>query len=183
MHESVHALDRRPASSTTIERYKTEFRAYWASGEFDRAPGVGGAPGPLRSTAFDPTLSSRGPKSEKSRAIFDHMYGSDTYPFVKTDYDANTNHFREQVDAFVVPDGINLIVSSNLERLRAAIAAFGGGGFAAHRAHVLALYNAVAMTADDRREISGNRAWRDLVESKYTGVNRTTIKNDLHIPI
>ncbi|MDX6529953.1 MAG: hypothetical protein QOH41_2243 [Blastocatellia bacterium] len=183
MHESVHALDRRPASSTTIERYKTEFRAYWASGEFDHAPGVGGAPGPLRSTAFDPTLSSRGPKSEKSRAIFDHMYGSDTYPFVKPNYDANTSHFREQVDAFVVPDGINLIVSSNLERLRAAIAAFGGGGFAAHRAHVLALYNAVAMTVDDRREISGNRAWRDLVESKYTGVNRTTIKNDLHIPI
>lgn len=177
-HESVHALDRRPSSSSTIERYKTEFRAYWMDGTFDNRPN-----GTPRSTAFDPTMSNRGPKSEKARAIFNHMYGSPTYPFVKPAYDANTDHFREQVDAFIIPDGINLIVSSNLERLRDAIAHFTGVGFAAHRAHILSLYNAAAMTAEDRREISGNRAWRDLVESKYTGANRTTIKNDLHIPI
>lgn len=183
MHEAVHALDRRPASGSTIERYKTEVRAYWMSGEFDRAPAVGAGPGPLRSTAFDPTMDNRGPKSEKARAIFDHMYGSPTYPWVKPNYDANTNHFREQVDAFIVPDGINLIVSSNLERLRAAIAAFTGAGFAAHRTHILSLYNAATMTPEDRREISGNRYWRDLVESKYAGAQRTTIKNDLHIPI
>jgi hypothetical protein len=181
VHESVHVVDIRPHAGSTIERYKTEFRAYWMDGGFDRRPGVGAAPGPLRSTAFDPSMDNRGPKSEKARAIFNHMYGSPTYDFVQPAYDANTLHFREQVDAFVVPDGINLLVSTRLENLRGAIEAYAAAGFAAHQANVRALY--AATNADDKREITGNRSWRDLVERKYlVQAEQTAIKVELAIP-
>src|SRR5262249_6124866 len=32
VHEAVHAMDVRPGAGTPIERYKTEFRAYWMDG-------------------------------------------------------------------------------------------------------------------------------------------------------
>jgi hypothetical protein len=169
VHEAVHTLDRRPGASSTIERYKTEFRAYWMSGAFD-----------AHGTGVNPAMSNQGPKSPRARAIFDFLYGSSTYRFVKPAYDGNTSHFREQVDAYIVPDGINLIVSVRLEALRARIQSFGGANFAAHRAQVQALF--AACNADDRREISGNQAWRTLVEDKYAVAQRPLIKTDLSIP-
>jgi hypothetical protein len=182
VHESVHVVDVRQNPTAEIERYKAEFRAYWMDGSFDRRPSTGGAPGPLRSTAFDPAMDNRGPKSEKARAIFNHLYGSPTYPFVRPEYDANVNRFREQVDAFVIPDGINLIVSARLENLRARIENYSGSGFAAHRTGVRSLH--AATTAEDRREIVGNRSWRDLVERKYpVAAEKTAIKGDLGIPV
>jgi hypothetical protein len=170
MHEAVHAVDVRPNSGSDLERYKGEFRAYWMDGQFDG-----------RSTEFDPTLDGRGPKSEKSRAIFEHMYGSPTYPFVLPAYDGNVAGFRDAVDAYVVPDGINLIVSTQLERLRALIDRYRGRGFARHRARVETMF--LAATPEEQREIAGNRAWRDLVDRRYTaGSERADIKTVLTIP-
>lgn len=171
VHESVHAVDRRPDADTFIEHYKTEFRAYWMEGSpiFDTL-----------STAFEPTMDHVGPKSARARAIFNHLYGSPTYSWVRPNYDGNINHFREQVNAFIVPDGINLIVSVALENLRRAIEAHTGSGFTAHRANVQTLF--ALCDATDRREISGNRSWRALVERKYPLARENLIKGDLGIP-
>lgn len=180
VHEAVHMVDIRPASGTNIELYRTEFRAYWMEGgAYD-----------LLSTDFDPTMDNFGPKSEKARAIFEHLYHSSTYRFVKPAYDANTNGFRDQVNAFVMPEGINLIVSQKLEDIRSAIAGFGAVYGPAERTTINDLYNGnavagiAAATAADRREISGSRSWRELVESKgFSSSDLTDIKNDLNIPM
>lgn len=175
----VHLVDIRPSSGTNIERYKTEFRAYWMDGRRDHL-----------STEFDPDMNNFGPKSEKARAIFEHLYYSSTYSFVKQDYDDNTNGFRDQVNAFIMPEGINLIVSQKLEDIRSAIAGFGAVYGPAERTTINDLYNGnvgagiATATADDIREISGNRSWRDLVESKgFSSSDLTDIKNDLSIPM
>jgi hypothetical protein len=169
MHEAVHVVDVRPGSGSDLERYKGEFRAYWMDGQFD-----------THLSEFDPGMRGRGPKSPKARAIFEHMYGSPTYPFVLPAYDRNVGGFRDAVDAYVVPDGINLIVSTQLERLRAMIEGYRGARFARHRARVQALF--AAASPEERREIAGNRAWRDLVERKYAGAERTAMMTDLGIP-
>ena len=178
IHESIHALDFPRVPGSTIERYKTEFRAYWTDGGLDNRPAAQG--GGARSTAFDPGMGGRGPKSEKARAIFDHLYGSDTYRYVRPAYDANTAGFREQVDAYVVPDGINLIASIRLDNLRRAIESYSHTNFPAHAASIQALFNAT--NGLDRRDISGNVAWRTLIESKYAPIEQNTIKPMLSIP-
>ncbi|MEX2566036.1 MAG: DUF4157 domain-containing protein [Cyclobacteriaceae bacterium] len=178
VHEAVHLVDIRPNRNTDIERYKTEFRAYWMDGNRDHL-----------STEFDPTMDNFGPKSEKARAIFRHLYFSSTYSFVKTNYDSNANGFRDQVNAFITPDGINLIVSQKLEDIRSAIAGFGAAYGPPERTTIHDLYHGnvgagiAAADADDRREISGNRYWRMLVESNgFSTSDLTDIKNDLNIP-
>jgi hypothetical protein len=179
VHEAVHLVDIRPGSGTEIERYRTEFRAYWMDGERDHL-----------GSAFDPAMDNFGPRSEKSRAIFEHLYRSATYDFVKDNYDPNTRGFRDQVNAYIVPDGINLLVSQKLEEIRSAIVGFSSSYGAAQRTRINDLYNgnvaagiAVA-NADERREISGNQAWRSLVERMgFSAADLTDIKNDLGIPV
>ncbi len=179
VHEALHMVDIRPGSNSDIEKYKTEFRAYWMDGRRDKF-----------STRFDPTMDSLGPKSEKARAIFKHLYYSTTYKYVKTAYDDNTNGFRDQVNAFIIPDGINLLVSQKLEDIRAAIAGFGATYGAAQQTKIKDLYNGnaaaviISATAEDKREISGNRYWRTLVESKgFSPADLALIKKDLNIPV
>src|SRR6202034_3083604 len=112
-------------------------------------------------------MSSLGPKSPRANRIFRHLYGSATYPYVQPNYDRNIDHFRERVDNLLHPDGINLTLSRPLADLRAEIESYVSS--AAHyppkKAAVLAKF--AACSPDDRREITGNRAWRDLVEEKF----------------
>jgi hypothetical protein len=158
-HEGIHALDRRPSGDWGS--YVTEFRAYWVMG---MAAGA--------STAPDPTMSERGPKSPRARAIFDHLYGSPAYPFVQKAYDANTAGFRERVDNYLYPDGINLSLSVSLADLRKEIEGYTGAGYAAKRMLVAARHAALA--AADKDQIIRNREWRDLVEDKFTGIIRVS---------
>ncbi len=153
-HEGIHAADRTEGGEWG--RYTTEFRAYWVMG-------VGSG----ESTAFDPAMSGIGPKTPRARAIFNHLYGSSTYPFVKPAYDANTAGFREQVDNYLYPDGINLTLSGNLTALRTEIESYSGSGYSAKKAAVRVRFG--ACSAADRTEITSNRMWRDLVEEKFTG--------------
>ena len=131
-----------------------------------------------------------GPKSPRARAIFEIVYGSTTYPFVKLAYDNNTAGFRAAVDAYVIPDGVNLIVSVRLEALRAVIAGITGVNFAARRARVRAFMGigaapAVgALSPAEKDEIVRNRAWRDLVNTEVaSAANRALLKADLGIPL
>ncbi|MCK4623494.1 MAG: helix-turn-helix domain-containing protein [Desulfuromonadales bacterium] len=169
-HEAVHAVDV-SGGTGDIEHYKMEFRAYWMEGNPARD---------ALSSAFNPSMDNNGPKSERSRDIFDHVYGNPTYPWVKPNYDANTSGFRDQVNAYIVPDGINLIVSDDLANFRNLIAGLPAGPYAAQQAGVQAAF--AALNALEEREIRGNRAWRELVESKYSGSDLDDIKNDLNIP-
>jgi hypothetical protein len=154
-HEGIHAADL--VGPGDFERYATEFRAYWIMG-------VGAG----ESTAPDPTMSNLGPKSPRANRIFRHVYGSQTYPFVQPAYDGNVDHFRERVDNLLHPDGINLTLSGPLSDLRAEIESYvsSAAAYPGKKAAVLAKY--ALCSADDRKEISDNRAWRDLVESKFT---------------
>jgi hypothetical protein len=190
VHEGLHNLDKRPASGTPIERYKTEFRSYWMDGRFGPPNGApcGGAAGCL-DAAYDPTLPPPGPKSPRARAIFQVLYGSVTYSWVQSNYDDNTAGFREAVDNYLIPDGINLIGSLRLEALRALIEGWAGTGYPAFRASVQAFMGIGAAPAggvldpDDRNEVIRNRSWRDLVERKVADTTKQRqIKNDLSIP-
>jgi len=154
-HEGIHAADR--VLPGDFDRYATEFRAYWIMGM-----GAGASEAP------DPAMSNLGPKSPRANAIFRHLYGSATYPFVQPAYDGNVDHFRERVDNLLHPDGINLTLSRTLQDLRAELEGYvsSAAAYPAKKAAVTAKY--ALCTPDDRREISGNRAWRDLVEQKFT---------------
>lgn len=171
VHESVHLLDERPNPSGFIEKYKTEFRAYWMEGD------------PVRdklSTAFDPSMDNKGPKSAKARDIFEYLYFSTTYSFVKQQYDSKRD-FREEVNRYIFPDGINLIVSVRIENLRKAVYAYAGTAFDVHKREITGLYGLTK--PEDKTEISGNRMWQDLVEKKYTDpVELKEIKTILNIP-
>lgn len=183
IHEAVHALDIRPHRDRLIERYKTEFRAYWMDGRFgppDKGSCPSSAPPGCTDTTYDPTMPPPGPKSPRARAIFRHLYGSVTYDFVKPAYDNNTDGFRAAVDNYLIPDGINLRVSLRLEALRNVIESWSGSDFDAFRARVRRA--AAATDPDDWNEITRNRAWRDLVERKVTDIGwQRIIKSDLGI--
>jgi hypothetical protein len=180
VHESTHALDVQVPPDTALEQqYKTEFRAYWNDGRFSAL-----------TTKFDPALPPPGPRSKRSRAIFEEMYGSPTYRDVKPAYDGNPA-FRRMVDNLLFPDGINIILSPRLDALQALIQAGVGASFATFRNNVQAFVGlgpnpapAVGvLTADDRAAVASSRAWRDLVEAKVPGAaNRAAIKTDLGIP-
>jgi len=192
VHESVHHMDFRLAASTDLERYKTEFRAYWMDGRYGppNSPTCPGAPAGCYSTAYDPAMAPPGPKSPRARVIFDHLYGSASYPFVRPAYDNNTGGFREQVDNYLIPDGINLSASGRLDALRSLIEGWSGVDFPAFRIQVQAFMGvgpapaAGVLTADERDDISHERAWRDLVERKVTDpTQQSQIKGDLRIHV
>jgi Domain of unknown function (DUF4157) len=192
VHESVHHMDVRPAAGTPLERYKTEFRAYWMDGRYGSPDSPTCVPpaGNCLGTAYDQTMPPPGPKSPRARAIFDLLYGSSTYDFVRPAYDNNTSGFREQVDNYLIPDGINLIVSVRLDRLRDVIETWPGTGFPAFRTSVQGYMGigpappAGVLTAPERHEVSSNRSWRDLVERKVVDATQQgQIKSDLGIPV
>jgi hypothetical protein len=132
-------------------------------------------------------MPAPGPKSPRARAIFQHLY--DDYDYVQPAYDNNTDGFRDEVDQYVIPDGLNLIVSVRLEALRKLVAGFDGSNFPDFRAKVQAFTGIGPpppegeFTIDDRAAIASSRAWRDLVNAKVPGAaHRAAIKTDLGIP-
>ena len=85
---------------------------------------------------------------------------------MKPAYDANTDNFRERVDNYLYPDAINLILSPRLADLRTEIESYTGSGYASKKGAIQTKFT--ACNATDKRHISGNRSWRDLVESKFS---------------
>jgi hypothetical protein len=111
----------------------------------------------------------------------------DRYGYVKQAYDTDVS-FRVAVDNYLIPDGINLIVSRRLELLRELIEGFSGHGFNAFRARVrqfVAIGPAPAagvLSGEEFNEVKGNRAWRELVDRKISDpAQRALIKADLWI--
>jgi hypothetical protein len=187
IHEATHFMDR-GLGGAPFESYKTEFRAYWNDGRFG-APGVAAPvnPGDL-AAEFDPSIAPPGPKSARANAIFHIMYDDPVlYTFCKPNYDANVGGFREQVDSYLNPDGVNLILSAQLEALRVRFqTGVGGGGFAAFRTAVQAFFAVPAgtLTAAERDYVTGSRAWRDRVDglAGVTAAQKSQLKIDMAIP-
>lgn len=155
-HEAIHSVDDPPpgwmaGTPDAFYRYRMEFRAYWVDGRYSAL-----------STDRDDSLSF-GPKSPRANAIFQHIYSS--YDYTKTGYDGDAGGFREKVDNYLYPDGINLIASAHLAALKTAVRN-SAGTFAVRHARVSAAL--AACNATDRAEITGNRAWRDDVEANFT---------------
>ena len=201
VHEAVHALDVRPGDDAPLERYKTEFRAYWMDAHLG-PPLEGSCPedqkakqctdlgGSCLGTSYCAELPPPGPKTPRSRSIFNHLYGSPTYDFVKTNYDKNVDGFRRAVDQYVIPDGIDLIVSIRLDDLRILIDRWNGRGFPDFRVRVRAYVRPEGdapphgrLSEEEKVQVRGNRAWRNLVERKVEyAAQRQIIKHDLGIP-
>jgi hypothetical protein len=181
MHEGIHALDQEAPAGDTFSRYQKEFRAYWV-----RGLGAG------LSTGFVSDLQEKiGPRSARANKIFKHLYDSALYTWVKPSYDDNTAGFRDRVDVYVYPDAVNLLLSANLAAVRAVIEAFGGANSPAARTAITNKYG--LCDPAERREIAGNRVWRDLVEQKFAGssppmgggapvANARQVKDILRIP-
>jgi hypothetical protein len=186
IHEAVHEMDRVPGAAP-FDQYKREFRAYWMDGRFgDPLVASNGFP-----AAFDPATPTPGPKSPRANQVFRLQYDDPIlYPYCKPNYDANTNHFREEVDSYLIPDGVNLNISGPVDALRAHLVAGMAAGFAAFRTGVQSFFGIGAappggvLTAGDRTYIAGSRTWRELVDNLAgaSGPQKTTVKADMGIP-
>jgi len=194
VHEAVHEFDFLPAAAmgaNPIEWYRTEFRAYWTDGRFG-PPDQAIVPGrPELDARFDPTIPPPGPKSPRASRIFHLLYDDPVgYGFVRTNYDNNTNHFREQVDAYLIPDGINLIETRRLELLRRIVDPGPGASFATYRANIRTFFGVGAapaagvLDANELAYIRSSRAWRDLIFARVLNTaNRATLLGDMGIPL
>jgi hypothetical protein len=154
VHETIHDMDPDAGSSDSWASYRTEFRAYWFEGAFDSAP-------------TGPGQFEIGPPSPRANAIFRQLYDNVLYGYARRDYDRNTRGFRDKVDRYVHPEGLNLAPSRALEDLRRELESYTGSGYAAKRAAIAT--KLAAASADDRRELAGSRDWRDLVERTFPG--------------
>jgi hypothetical protein len=195
VHEAVHEFDFRFNSAAPIERYRTEFRAYWTDGRFgppNQATVIGR---PEQSANFDPNdpeLHPPGPQSRRANSIFHLLYDDPVgYGFVRQNYDENINHFREQVDAYLIPDGVNLLVSRRLEELRRIVDAGPGASFPTYRDSILAFYGqgplpapaTGVLTTAERDYISSSRQWRDRFFVFISSVpDRNALLNAMGIP-
>jgi hypothetical protein len=100
-HEIQHASD--DHGDTALEGYKTEFRAYWlGSGEYNHLS-------PTRRV-----MHMGHEWNERQWAIFDHLYNSPDYAYVKAGWDADEaqpdphkRRFQIGVRAFSRPESIN----------------------------------------------------------------------------
>jgi hypothetical protein len=193
IHEGVHGLDFTPVDpDSTLELYKTEFRAYWMDGRFgppDQATCPKGAD-TCKPAAYDETMIPPGPKSPRARAIFDHLYHSPAYRHIREAYDKNEKGFRTFADSYVFPDGINLTVSPRVDDLRLLITGWDGKNFPAFKTEVLRFMGVGAppthgaLTPEDKTEITRSRSWRDLVELKVKKkAEQVDIKTTLGIPL
>jgi len=157
-HEGVHAADIPSVGSNVGDwtQYQKEFRAYWIQGM-----GAGQNEGQLE------TAPPVGPRSQRANTIFRHLYGNATYPYVKPAYDADTDGFRQKVDAYFHPDGVNLLLSLGLFDLERAIETYDGvaANYAAKKADIIRLYT--ALQPADRDEVHHNNQWQRLVSLRF----------------
>ncbi|MGH2532458.1 MAG: hypothetical protein ACRDJW_09140 [Thermomicrobiales bacterium] len=94
-------------------RYKTEFRAYWIDGDFDRNSVTSG-------TATDPKFDNA-----KQEAIYLHLWGDaddDTYaewlrPNYRTNPTVGGRKFQDLIHGYTHPEGVNLINSVRIDDL------------------------------------------------------------------
>ena len=155
VHEGIHAADQK--QTNTWERYQKEFRAYWVQG-------VGGG---LSSEYKADIPETIGPRSPRANHLFQRLYYSATYDWVKPAYDGNVAGFRDRADAYLWPDMVNPLLAGHLADLRSEIESYTGAAYPAKKVAVATKF--AVCDAAEKEAVAGNRVWRDLVETKFTG--------------
>lgn len=162
-HEVQHFVD--DHGNSDIEGYKTEFRAYWlGSREFD-------AQSP---TTMEDHLGYRW--NARQWAIFNDLYTSADYAYVKTAWDAENGKaakpFQAAVVAFSQPDSVNPHNSTRVADFDKALRAVSKADCAADspktpNAKVGAVRTALAaLDADDKASIKASTELQALITTK-----------------
>lgn len=133
-------------------RYKTEFRAWWIDGDYDKySETKGTAPNPK----FD---------NAKQQAIFDFFYRSSSYGrWVKPNYDDNKEvggkKFQDLVHGYKRPEGVNLINSPRIDDFHRALEKCGRGDKDSTKSPLRELYaTAAKLNEEDRKYVNSNKA-------------------------
>lgn len=168
-HEIQHTSD--DHGGTSLESYKTEFRAYWlGSGEYN---------------ALSPTrrVMHLGHEwNERQWAIFDHLYNDTDYGYVKTAWDADEAQpdrrrrtFQIGVRAFSRPESINAYNSPRIEDFYRTVMATSHADCDADSAaspnpNVHAVRTALAaLDPADRRDIRRNDSFTKALRAHLKG--------------
>ena len=168
-HEIQHASD--DHGDTALERYKTEFRAYWlGSGEYN---------------ALSPNrrVTHKGHEwNERQWGIFDHLYNDPDYGYVKTAWDADEAQpdrrkrtFQIGVRAFSRPESINAYNSPRIEDfyrtvMAASHADCDADSAASPNPNVHAVRTALAaLDPADRRDIRRNDSFTRVLREHLKG--------------
>ena len=188
IHEGTHAVDEWDVR-TPAEDYRSEFRAYWNEGRFG-PPNLQVCPAgavDCFDTTIDETMPAPGPKSPRARKIFEHLYGS--YGYVRTAYDNDSSGFREMVDNYTHPEGLNLNFSRALDALQNEIRAYKPVTFPALFTTVKGFMGigaappAGTLAPDEQTEVASQRSWDLLINRVVTvAAHRTSLKTTLKIP-
>jgi hypothetical protein len=166
MHEVQHKADLHGA--TDLEGYKTEFRAYWlGSKEYNNLSAT------RKVRHFGYVWTAR------QWAIFNHMYSSADYAYVKTAWDAEAGHhaqpFRSGVLSFRWPSSVNPNNSVRIDAFAAAVTAASYADCAADTAatpnpNVEAVRQAVAaLQAGDKRDVKNSVPLQRLMLAHLRG--------------
>jgi hypothetical protein len=178
-HEVQHAAD--DHGDTEIERYKTEFRAYWlGSGEFDSVS----SRARVRHLGYE--------WNARQWAIFHHLYTDPAYDYVKTKWDADNaqpdrtkRDFQQAVIAFTRPESVNPDNSIRIDDFYEALKDTTPADCAAHTADSVnvkagALLAALhALDAGERRQVRRNRLYESLLTTHLSGSVLTTARHIL----
>ena len=127
--------------------YKSEFRAFWVSGEYDGRS--------------ETTRPGRGFGNERQVVIFDHIHSA--YVTIREHYDrdhrlADGRSFRDAVHGYVRPEGVNLINSVRVERFYRLLELVRPDSRPSEVRYLIEA--AGRFTQEDRSFINSSSAWR-----------------------
>ncbi len=114
-HEVQHDADHHGTSD--FERYQTEFDAYWIDKSYGSKSPRTGSENPALAAADGTALT--GFDNARQQAIFEHLYNSAAYAYVKTGW--GNAAFKAKVLALKFPAGSNLINSARIDDLYLAL--------------------------------------------------------------
>ena len=152
---SLQRCSSTPDSDKWFVPYRERFNRLWSQEPYGSMD-----------TAFDATLTSKGPRTARSREIFERLYVEDAE--LREAYDQDKGGLRERIDTYVGPEGLNLINSPRLRALEQVFARFeppvAGGKFQEFKRAVAAA--AGALDDEDRQAFNLSNEW-DLQLNRY----------------
>ena len=165
--EVAHLDAAGPGTPKLFDRYRARFNAFYGLPPFN-----------AMSAEAKRTDTSKGPKSDRARAIFERLYNEDAE--IKSAYDANKKGIRELIDTYTGPEGMNRINSPRLQALRAAFFKFKAPVSAAKLpAFTKAITGpAAALDAEDRAAFERSNDWQRLIDDHIKDeTERQTIRD------
>ncbi|MBU0552371.1 hypothetical protein KKF91_05840 [Myxococcota bacterium] len=164
VHEVQHDADHHGASK--MERFITEFRAYWVDQSNARHKATSGSADPRLKTKDGVTLS--GFDNRRQQAIFKHLWDSGSYDYVKELWKSAAD--RQRVLAFKSPTGTNLVNSPRIDDVYLALSKRRGVEAVMAAASKLTPSDLKAIAAGEMRA-----EWEALINKSFQGATRTRV--------